>query len=210
MLNTGQVIVRHLLRDALRHWAREYCLDGFAVLNAETMCQGKPAPSPSLPSKAAAACEREPGGDLGSDTDVPPAPCPADSNSRVLDSAPLIEIISMDPVLRCLKLLAYVGDNTLLPRNGERGFPHWGVWLQARKLAALLLPLMTSVMTSICTRTLLRNCDGGATEPTNAPLLLLLPFQVNDRLATVAPEVHVPRRCSRTGVGCGHCCVGIS
>ena len=127
VLNTGQVIVRHLLRDALRHWAREYCLDGFAVLNAETMCQGKPDP-------LARVFRERHWRDTSDDADALPFRAPSDSNSRVLDSAPLIEIISTDPVLRCLKLLAYVGDNTLLPRNGERGFPHWGVWLQARTL----------------------------------------------------------------------------
>lgn len=57
----------------------------------------------------------------------------ADSNSLVLDSPPLVEALALDPVLRHRKLIAYIGDNSLLPRSGERGFPHWGVWMQVRR-----------------------------------------------------------------------------
>jgi len=92
VLNCGQVVVRNLIQDALRHWAIQYQLDGFGLLNAETLCQ--------------------------------------DSNSIVLDSPPLVEALALDPVLRHMKLLAYVGNDSLLPRSGERGFPHWGVLMQ--------------------------------------------------------------------------------
>jgi len=98
VLNCGQVMVRKLIQDILRHWAAEYNLDGFAILNAETLCQ--------------------------------------DSNSRILDSPPLVETLAMDGVLRYLKLIAYIGDTKLLPRSGERGFPHWGVWLQVNDFSA--------------------------------------------------------------------------
>jgi hypothetical protein len=61
---------------------------------------------------------------------VLPLPLVADSTGLVLDSPPLVEALALDPLLRHLKLMAYIGDNSLLPRSGERGFPHWGVWMQ--------------------------------------------------------------------------------
>eukprot|EP00983_Pelagomonas_calceolata_P030693 964171-Pelagomonas_calceolata.AAC.1 len=53
-----------------------------------------------------------------------------DRFGTVLDNPPLAEDICHDPVLRGLKLVAAPGDSNLLPRNGVRGFPHWGVWMQ--------------------------------------------------------------------------------
>jgi len=92
VLNCGQVMVRRMICDAMRHWAAEYSVDGFGVLHSETLCQ--------------------------------------DSNGVVLDSPRVVEALSLDPILRHCKLIAYVGDRRLLPRSGDRGFPHWGVWLQ--------------------------------------------------------------------------------
>lgn len=48
----------------------------------------------------------------------------------MLDAPPLAEEIAQDPVLRNLKLAAAVANPSLLPRSGERGFPHWGIWMQ--------------------------------------------------------------------------------
>ncbi|KAF5835118.1 glycoside hydrolase superfamily [Dunaliella salina] len=53
-----------------------------------------------------------------------------DRFGTVLDNPPLAEDICHDPVLRGLKLVAAPGDSNLLPRNGVRGFPHWGIWMQ--------------------------------------------------------------------------------
>ena len=40
----GCAQVRALVRDSLRHWAREYDVDGFCFVNAETMAQGEEPP----------------------------------------------------------------------------------------------------------------------------------------------------------------------
>lgn len=56
--------------------------------------------------------------------------CVADRNGAVLDNPPLPEEICEDPVLSALKLVAWSGDDSLLPRAGERGFPHWATWMQ--------------------------------------------------------------------------------
>lgn len=39
VLNTGQPVVRQLVRSALRHWAIEYRVDGFVLVNAENLAQ---------------------------------------------------------------------------------------------------------------------------------------------------------------------------
>lgn len=39
VLNTGQPVVRSLLRDALRWWVQEYQVDGFCLVNAENLTQ---------------------------------------------------------------------------------------------------------------------------------------------------------------------------
>ena len=54
----------------------------------------------------------------------------ADRDGTVLDNPPLAEEISADPLLGGLKLIAWSGNDALLPRSGARGFPHWGVWLE--------------------------------------------------------------------------------
>ncbi len=42
LLNAGHAAVRTLVVDSLRHWAREYDVDGFCFVNAENMVQGEP------------------------------------------------------------------------------------------------------------------------------------------------------------------------
>lgn len=54
----------------------------------------------------------------------------ADRHGCVLDNPPLAEEICEDPVLSALKLVAWSGDDSLLPRGGDRGFPHWAIWMQ--------------------------------------------------------------------------------
>lgn len=57
----------------------------------------------------------------------------ADADGNILDNPPLAEDIAQDPLLQGLKLIAWVADDTLLPRMGERGFPHWGIWAERNK-----------------------------------------------------------------------------
>ena len=69
----------------------------------------------------------------------------ADRDGTVLDAPPLPEAIAYDPILGSLKLIARPGDETLLPRGGDRGFPHWSMWAELsprfpRDLARALNP----------------------------------------------------------------------
>ena len=51
----------------------------------------------------------------------------------MLDAPPLAEDIAADPLLRGRKLIAWAGDDQLLPRGGERGFPHLGRWAERNR-----------------------------------------------------------------------------
>ena len=91
----------------------------------------------------------------------------ADRDGTVLDNPPLPEEISADPLLGALKLIAWSGNNALLPRSGTRGFPHWGVWLErnARFSADLApfvagLPATASGMATRCQRSHSTQCIG--------------------------------------------------
>jgi isoamylase len=53
-----------------------------------------------------------------------------DAGGGVQDAPALAEALAADPVLAGLTLVAAPGDESLLPRRGARGFPHWGVWAQ--------------------------------------------------------------------------------
>jgi hypothetical protein len=53
-----------------------------------------------------------------------------DADGSVTDAPALAEALAADPVLAGLKLLAAPSDEALLPRQGARGFPHWGLWQQ--------------------------------------------------------------------------------
>lgn len=59
---------------------------------------------------------------------------PADSEGSILDNPPLAEEIAQDALLQGLKLIAWAADDSLLPRGGARGFPHWGIWAERNKL----------------------------------------------------------------------------
>ena len=155
VLNCGHALVRTLVVAALRYWALHYHIDGFCFLNAETlvagalqsavqcaqaglqagscvgaqysgqdcsegcgMCGRTHAQAPSLPPAVQA-------GEVELTTG-----CVADRAGTVLDAPPLPEAILFDPILGSRKLIARPGNGALLPRGGERGFPHWGVWLE--------------------------------------------------------------------------------
>lgn len=53
-----------------------------------------------------------------------------DPLNAVQDSPAIVEEIAADPVLASCKLIAASANDSLLPRNGERGFPHYGVLLE--------------------------------------------------------------------------------
>eukprot|EP00798_Chlamydomonas_sp_ICE-L_P002965 gene2965-12972_t len=53
-----------------------------------------------------------------------------DREGLIMDNPALPEEIAHDPVLKRLQLIVVPSNPSLLPRNGERGFPHWGVWAQ--------------------------------------------------------------------------------
>lgn len=53
-----------------------------------------------------------------------------DREGFILDAPPLADAICHDPILKPLKLIAAPSDESLLPRSGARGFPHWGLWQQ--------------------------------------------------------------------------------
>lgn len=60
-----------------------------------------------------------------------------------MDAPSLPESLCQDPILSGLKLIAAPANESLLPRGGVRGFPHWGIWQQrnaafTRDITALL------------------------------------------------------------------------
>lgn len=46
------------------------------------------------------------------------------------DAPALAEELALEPALQGLKLLAWAKDDSLLPRAGVRGYPHWGRWAE--------------------------------------------------------------------------------
>ncbi|GAX79475.1 hypothetical protein CEUSTIGMA_g6916.t1 [Chlamydomonas eustigma] len=119
VLRSGHPVVRRMIVDCLHHWAQEYRVDGFYVLNAENLCQ--------------------------------------DQFGTILDSPSLAEELALDPVLRGLKLIAEAADTNLLPRQGLRGFPHWGVWAQCNdrfysQLKSYLFQNQRGLLSEVATR----------------------------------------------------------
>jgi len=47
-----------------------------------------------------------------------------DRYGEILDSPQLHEAIAMDPILKTCKLISVSGEDKLIPRQGERGFPY--------------------------------------------------------------------------------------
>jgi pullulanase/glycogen debranching enzyme len=59
--------------------------------------------------------------------------CSPDRDGNVQDAPPVADELAQDPSLAALKLVAWAADDSLLPRTGERGFPHWGRWAERNK-----------------------------------------------------------------------------
>jgi pullulanase/glycogen debranching enzyme len=53
-----------------------------------------------------------------------------DTFGGVMDSPSIVEDLASEPLLASCKLIAASANNALLPRLGERGFPHYGVLLE--------------------------------------------------------------------------------
>lgn len=47
-----------------------------------------------------------------------------------MDSPSIIEDMSSEPMLANCKLIAASANDSLLPRSGDRGFPHYGVLME--------------------------------------------------------------------------------
>jgi pullulanase/glycogen debranching enzyme len=80
-----------------------------------------------------------------------------DREGVILDAPPLADAICHDPLLKPLKLIAAPGDESLLPRSGVRGFPHWGLWQQrnagfGRDLMAFLAEDTPGLLTAVAGR----------------------------------------------------------
>lgn len=80
-----------------------------------------------------------------------------DRYGSVQDAPAIMDELANDPVIRGVKLVACSGNDSLLPRGGERGFPHWGVWMQWNQrfttdAAAFLLACTPGVLSNIATR----------------------------------------------------------
>jgi pullulanase/glycogen debranching enzyme len=56
--------------------------------------------------------------------------CMQDTFGGVMDSPSIIEDMSSEPMLASCKLIAASANDSLLPRSGERGFPHYGVLME--------------------------------------------------------------------------------
>lgn len=101
----------------------------------------------------------------------------SDRDGTVLDNPPLAEDIAYDSELRLLKLIAWAADDSLLPRGGQRGFPHWATWLERNKrFAADFGSFFTghgapAIASSIATRSgLLLACCNLSCRPLNLPI----------------------------------------
>lgn len=100
-------------------------------------------------------------------------PCPAldaDADGNILDNPPLADEIAQDPLLQGLKLIAWVADDTLLPRLGARGFPHWGIWAERNKaftkdMVSLMVHNQPRLASQVATRYTQRPNPGCFWEP---------------------------------------------
>eukprot|EP00775_Hariotina_reticulata_P005214 gene5214-5452_t len=80
-----------------------------------------------------------------------------DQHGGVLDSPPAVEELAADPLLAGCKLIAASANDALLPRSGDRGFPHYGVLLEwnnrfGSDLLALLRDNKGGMMSAFATR----------------------------------------------------------
>lgn len=105
--NCNHPIVRQFILDSLRYWVTEMHVDGFRFDLASILTR-----SSSLWDAVNVY-----GGVVEGDTVTTGTP---------LSSPPLVDIISNDPILRGVKLIAEAWDCGGLYQVGS--FPHWGIW----------------------------------------------------------------------------------
>ncbi|KAE8125963.1 hypothetical protein FH972_020723 [Carpinus fangiana] len=105
--NCNNPVVRQFVVDSLRYWVTEMHVDGFRFDLASIMTRGS---------------------SLWDAVNVYGKPIEGDllTIGSPLSSPPLIDMISTDPILRGVKLIAEAWDTGGLYQVGM--FPHWGIW----------------------------------------------------------------------------------
>ncbi|GAU11796.1 hypothetical protein TSUD_75470, partial [Trifolium subterraneum] len=105
--NCNHPVVRKFIVDCLRYWVTEMHVDGFRFDLASIMTRST---------------------SLWNGVNVFGAPIEGDllAIGTPLSSPPLIDMISIDPILRGVKLIAEAWDAGGLYQVGT--FPHWGIW----------------------------------------------------------------------------------
>ncbi|RDX79505.1 Isoamylase 1, chloroplastic, partial [Mucuna pruriens] len=105
--NCNHPVVRQFIVDCLRYWVTEMHVDGFRFDLASIMTRSS---------------------SLWGGANVFGAPIEGDllTTGTPLGSPPLIDLISNDPILRGVKLIAEAWDAGGLYQVGT--FPHWGIW----------------------------------------------------------------------------------
>lgn len=105
--NCNHPVVRQFIVDCLRYWVTEMHVDGFRFDLASIMSRSS---------------------SLWDGANVFGAPIEGDllTTGTPLSGPPLIDLISNDPILRGVKLIAEAWDAGGLYQVGT--FPHWGIW----------------------------------------------------------------------------------
>ncbi|KAL7189925.1 hypothetical protein ACSBR1_039542 [Camellia fascicularis] len=105
--NCNHPVVRQFILDCLRYWVTEMHVDGFRFDLASILTRGS---------------------SLWDALNVYGNPIEGDmlTTGTPLSSPPLIDMISNDPILRGVKLVAEAWDCGGLYQVGK--FPHWGIW----------------------------------------------------------------------------------
>ncbi|GAV56944.1 Alpha-amylase domain-containing protein/CBM_48 domain-containing protein [Cephalotus follicularis] len=105
--NCNHPVVRQFIIDCLRYWVTEMHVDGFRFDLASILTRGS---------------------SLWDAVNVYGHPIDGDllTTGTPLSSPPLIDMISNDPILRGVKLIAEAWDTGGLYQVGM--FPHWGIW----------------------------------------------------------------------------------
>ncbi|PON41132.1 Glycoside hydrolase [Parasponia andersonii] len=105
--NCNHPVVRQFIVDCLRYWVTEMHVDGFRFDLASIMTRGS---------------------SLWDAANIYGSPIEGDllTTGTPLSSPPLIDLISNDPIVRGVKLIAEAWDTGGLYQVGT--FPHWGIW----------------------------------------------------------------------------------